>query len=100
MAPRKSKSERLAAIVRDESPTKPKPKPAPKEAPAIVSTRRSQQLIAQAAAAVDAAERKLHERVRDARANGVTWDEIGEALGVTRQSAHRRFSATSEEGQA
>lgn len=29
--------------------------------------------------------------VRDAEARGVTWADIGDALGVTRQTAHRHF---------
>ena len=82
-----------AGIVRDERPTPPT------DRGVIVSTRRSQHLIAQAASALVAAEEKLHARVHEARKNGVTWDEIGEALGVTRQSAHRRFSTTEPEGQ-
>lgn len=57
-----------------------------------MSTRRSQKLITQAAAALAAADAKLRDRVAEARANGVTWDEIGDALGVSRQAAHRKFS--------
>jgi len=33
--------------------------------------------------------------VTEARAEGRTWDEIGDALGVSRQAAHERFSSTS-----
>ena len=33
--------------------------------------------------------------VAEARAEGRTWDEIGDALGVSRQAAHERFSSTS-----
>lgn len=29
--------------------------------------------------------------VRQARASGMTWQQIGDLLGVTRQSAHLRF---------
>ena len=34
----------------------------------------------------------LLEAVRIARKNGITWEEIGKALGVSRQSAWERFS--------
>jgi len=34
----------------------------------------------------------LHRAVDAARANGSSWAEIGTALGVTKQSAHERFS--------
>ncbi len=29
--------------------------------------------------------------VADARAGGLSWQEIGDALGITRQAAHERF---------
>jgi len=35
----------------------------------------------------------LHEQVALARSCGHTWNEIGQALGVSRQSAWERFSA-------
>lgn len=38
------------------------------------------------------AERVLHERVDAARRAGVTWQAIGDALTITRQAAHERFS--------
>ncbi len=41
------------------------------------------------ARAVDKLQRQL---VRQARAAGQTWTEIGEALGVSRQAAWERFS--------
>ncbi|MFD2077620.1 hypothetical protein SAMN05421678_112132 [Actinopolymorpha cephalotaxi] len=34
----------------------------------------------------------LAEAVREAREQGITWEEIGKALGVSRQSAWARFS--------
>ena len=34
----------------------------------------------------------LAEAVRLARKQGITWEEIGKALGVSRQSAWERFS--------
>ena len=44
------------------------------------------------AAAGAQVERNLVEWVRRARAAGITWARIGEALGMTRQSAWERFS--------
>ena len=40
---------------------------------------------------VDEAERELREAVRAARADGATWEEIGDALGVKKQTAWERF---------
>lgn len=37
-------------------------------------------------------EQQLAGRVRQARSRGITWTRIGEALGMTRQSAWERFS--------
>jgi hypothetical protein len=37
-------------------------------------------------------EQNLVEWVRRARSNGATWAQVGEALGMTRQSAWERFS--------
>lgn len=31
--------------------------------------------------------------VGDARADGVTWEEIGDALGLTKQGAHKRYGS-------
>jgi ATP-dependent Clp protease ATP-binding subunit ClpX len=45
--------------------------------------------VATAAAQV---ERQLTAWVRQARGRGITWTRIGEALGMTRQSAWERFS--------
>jgi hypothetical protein len=44
------------------------------------------------AAAVAQVERSLTGYVRRARSEGATWARIGEALGMTRQSAWERFS--------
>jgi ATP-dependent Clp protease ATP-binding subunit ClpX len=44
------------------------------------------------AAAVSQAERHLTAWVRTARERSITWTRIGEALGMTRQSAWERFS--------
>jgi hypothetical protein len=39
--------------------------------------------------------RLLDKFVADARKQGATWDEIGEATGMSRQSAHLRWSKNS-----
>jgi ATP-dependent Clp protease ATP-binding subunit ClpX len=44
------------------------------------------------ASAADQVERHLAAWVRQARERGITWTRIGEALGMTRQSAWERFS--------
>lgn len=41
----------------------------------------------------DAAQATLTEMVRVARRFGASWEEVGKAIGVSRQVAHRRFSA-------
>ena len=41
---------------------------------------------------IDQAEADLRSWVQELRRRGVTWTKIGEALGVTRQSAWERFS--------
>lgn len=42
-------------------------------------------------------ETTLHAEVTEARAAGVTWASIGQALGVTRQAAFQRFGAKIKE---
>ena len=42
-------------------------------------------------AAVDAAREVLQRRVETLRERGLSWDAIGKALGVSRQSAWERF---------
>lgn len=42
-------------------------------------------------AVVQAAESHLVETVRHQRSMGATWQEIGDILGTSRQSAHERF---------
>jgi hypothetical protein len=44
------------------------------------------------AAASGQVERHLTDCVRQSRSRGMTWTRIGEALGMTRQSAWERFS--------
>jgi hypothetical protein len=48
--------------------------------------------IPRVAAHIDQAESDLRSWVRELRRRGVTWMRIGEALGITRQSAWERFS--------
>jgi ClpX C4-type zinc finger len=48
--------------------------------------------IPRVAAHIDQAETDLRSWVRELRRRGVTWVKIGEALGITRQSAWERFS--------
>lgn len=38
------------------------------------------------------ADRMIHAYVDEAREGGWTWEQIGDALGVTRQAAHHRFA--------
>lgn len=49
--------------------------------------------IAEARAAVRAAEETIAAEVCVARANGATWREIGDALGTTRQNAEKRYGS-------
>jgi len=39
-----------------------------------------------------------HARIADARADGASWSEISERLGVTRQAAHKRFTGRRKGG--
>jgi len=50
------------------------------------------QNLPRVAAAGAQADRQLTGWVRKARGRGITWTRIGEALGMTRQSAWERFS--------
>lgn len=45
-----------------------------------------------AAAEVSQAQARLTEAVREARTRGASWEAIGKAAGMTRQSAHERWS--------
>lgn len=50
---------------------------------------------------VGAAERLTRESVARAReVDGVTWEEVGRAFGITRQAAHERFSRSSDQPKA
>jgi hypothetical protein len=48
--------------------------------------------IAAASAAMRADEARLREAVESARGRGRSWNDIGVALGVSRQAARQRFS--------
>lgn len=48
--------------------------------------------VAAVAEALTAGEARLRATVETARANGRSWNQIGLALGVTRQAARQRFS--------
>lgn len=48
-----------------------------------------------AATAADDADYDLRVAVRHARDAGATWEEIGDALGVTKQAAFQRFGKVS-----
>ena len=49
------------------------------------------QAIRTARDALSAAELRLRQTVHEARRQGVTWQQVGDTLGTTRQSAQERF---------
>ena len=49
------------------------------------------ELVAEAAERYAAAGRDLDDAVREARASGASWADIGRAVGITRQSARERW---------
>lgn len=53
-----------------------------------------QQAITSAADKQLAAAAALNRSVRDARRAGLSWTQIGAALGTTKQAAQQRFGAT------
>lgn len=53
----------------------------------------AQQAITANAAGLAEARAHLQQVVDQARADGVTWAEVGEALGISRQAAWERFAA-------
>lgn len=52
-------------------------------------------MLRQNVLAVEAAQRALRENVTTAREYGATWADVGEQLGITRQSAQERFGRRS-----
>lgn len=70
---------------------RPEPKPTPVE---DELTRRAQALARLRAADLRRAHeaREMGQAVRDARAAGATWLEVGRVLDVSPQAAHKRFS--------
>ncbi|MER5511545.1 hypothetical protein ABT052_40470 [Streptomyces sp. NPDC002766] len=54
-------------------------------------------LVTEAQQLVDLARDVLTRSVIYERTKGTSWEEIGEALGITRQSAHERFKAAMDE---
>ena len=47
--------------------------------------------VIEARVAVTRAERDLAKRVKSARSHGASWEEVGLAVGMTRQGAAKRF---------
>ena len=47
--------------------------------------------LSEAKKTVEGAQRTIESLVRDARASGVTWPQVGRALGVTTQAAQQRY---------
>ena len=47
--------------------------------------------VSRAQEALDTARADLQRSVESARSDGATWRQIGEALGITAQTAHKRF---------
>lgn len=52
-------------------------------------------VVAVAATASDAAHHAVHEAVGRARSAGLSWSEIGQILGISRQAAYQRFGKRS-----
>lgn len=42
--------------------------------------------------AAESIQELLRSRVQELRSRGITWEQIGEALGVSRQAARQRFA--------
>ena len=47
--------------------------------------------ISAARDALNAADLRMRQAVHEARRQGVTWQQVGDTLGTTRQSAQERF---------
>ncbi|WP_211348048.1 hypothetical protein [Saccharothrix texasensis] len=57
----------------------------------VMSDEESPAHLPRIAATASQVEAGLRERVLELRARGITWVRVGEALGMTRQSAWERF---------
>ena len=87
----------VPVVAPQREPTASAAAPAAKAAPAILpfaSLTDDQMLdhIPRIAAVADQVEANLRSWVQELRRRGVTWARIGQALGITRQSAWERFS--------
>ena len=52
-------------------------------------------MVGLALSAHDAAHQCLHDAVRRAREAGLSWSDVGQILGISRQAAFQRFGSTS-----
>jgi hypothetical protein len=50
--------------------------------------------LTEAKRTVEGAQKTIESLVRDARASGITWPQVGRALGVTTQAAQQRYGRT------
>lgn len=66
----------------------------------LADCRQAFEAVAVAAAGVTQARVRLEDKIRQARALGVTWEAIGRATGMSRQSAHQRWSAAAAAAEA
>jgi hypothetical protein len=60
----------------------------------VDEVRRAAAALSKATGRADQARRDLHVAVAQARERGASWAEVGQALGVTRQTAQQRFGRT------
>lgn len=56
--------------------------------------------VSSAQAALDQARAHLQDSVEAVRADGASWRSVGEALGITGQTAHKRFDPKARERHA
>ena len=66
-----------------------------REAVALAANRRA--MLVAVAAVAQRLDESLSQRVEDLRAEGATWTEIGQLVGMTREGATRRFSPVARE---
>lgn len=76
--------------------------PGPMVRPSLAITALGHAAVARdnARAAVEDAEQAVEDAVREARRAGHTWAEVALALGVRRQSAHKRYGHLDQTAQA